>query len=45
MKHLFFRGVKMTKKEAEDLCTAVRRGSKIIDLVTDYHVSVLYVYN
>ena len=33
-------GVQMTKKEAEELCTAVR-GSNIQSLETDYHVSVL----
>ena len=33
--------VKMTKKEAEELCTAVRGTN--ISLATDYHVSVLFL--
>ena len=41
LKYLSLWSVKMTKKEAEELCTAVR-GTNIY-LSTDYHVSVLYL--
>ena len=38
--HLGLTNVQMTKKEAEELCTAVRE-SNIVSLYTDNHVSVL----
>ena len=41
LRHLYLVSVKMTKKEAEELCTAVR-GTNIY-LSTDYHVSVLFL--
>ncbi|KAL9979039.1 hypothetical protein ACROYT_G016631 [Oculina patagonica] len=44
LQYLILRGVKMTKKEAEELCTAVRGTYRYIDLRTDYHVSALFLF-
>ena len=40
LRALFLTGVQITKKQAEELCTAVRK-SNIRAVKTDYHVSVL----